>query len=257
MIELPLVFISGALGSAHCVGMCGPFALTIGSGAPRLTANLQRQLVYSAGRVSTYAFLGALAGYGGWRLTTLSSAAWINAQAVLAILAGALLVAQGLLAAGVRPRFWRRRSAAVAAPCLASGALATFLQSPGLSNVFLAGVLTGFLPCGLVYAFLALATSAGHVGLGLLTMIAFGLGTMPVMVLTGCGGTLMTLSLRRRVFQAAAWCVVVAGMMSIARGAGFLDLPGWHEPTGCPACQSAHGPLDGQTGGGQQHAQHQ
>lgn len=234
MVELPLVFLSGVLGSAHCVGMCGGFALSIGSGAPSAAANLRRQAVYSAGRVSTYAFLGALAGYGGWRVTTGQVNHWVNAQALLAIFAGVLLVAQGLIAAGWWPK--RRRAASAVTACLASSALATFLKSPGLSNVLIAGVLTGFLPCGLVYAFLALATSSGHVGLGLLTMVSFGLGTVPVMVLTGCGGSLMTVALRRRVFQAAAWCVVVAGMMSIARGTGYLDLPGWHEPTGCPAC---------------------
>lgn len=234
MIELPLVFVSGVLGSAHCVGMCGGFALTIGSGAASVSSNLRRQAVYSVGRVCTYAFLGAMAGYGGWRVTTGQVNHWINAQAALAILAGVLLVAQGLIAAGIWPQ--RRRAAATNVPCLASSALATFLKSPGLGNVLIAGVLTGFLPCGLVYAFLALATSSGHVGWGLLTMVSFGLGTVPVMVLTGCGGSLMTVTLRRRVFQAAAWCVVVAGVMSIARGAGFLDLPGWHEPSGCPAC---------------------
>lgn len=236
MIELPLVFISGVLGSAHCVGMCGGFALAIGGGAATVSANLRRQAVYSAGRITTYAFLGAVAGYGGWRATTGQVNNWVNVQAVLAIVAGVLIVAQGLMAAGVWPR--SRRAAATGMPCLASSALATFLRSPGWTSALIAGVMTGFLPCGLVYAFLALATSSGHVGLGLLTMVSFGLGTVPVMVLTGCGGSLMSLALRRRVFQAAAWCVVVAGMISIARGAGFLDIPGWHEPTGCPACQA-------------------
>ena len=53
MIELPLVFLGGLLGSAHCVGMCGGFALTIGLGARDVAANVCRQLVYTAGRIFT------------------------------------------------------------------------------------------------------------------------------------------------------------------------------------------------------------
>ena len=68
MIELPLLFTAGILGSTHCLGMCGPFALAIGSQAPGWKSNLLRQLVYSAGRIFTYASLGAMAGFGGWRL---------------------------------------------------------------------------------------------------------------------------------------------------------------------------------------------
>ncbi len=67
-----------------------------------------------------------------------------------------------------------------------------FLLAPGLGNAFFAGVFTGFLPCGLVYAFLALASATQNMFAGWLTMLAFGLGTMPIMVLTGLGGGLLT-----------------------------------------------------------------
>ena len=58
MIELPLVLMSGLLGSAHCLGMCGGFALAIGGGATNVRSNLARQLVYTAGRVFTYMVFG-------------------------------------------------------------------------------------------------------------------------------------------------------------------------------------------------------
>ena len=69
MIELPLVFVAGILGTAHCLGMCGPFALAIGAGASGWRGALGRQFAYTAGRVFTYGVLGAIAGYGGARLT--------------------------------------------------------------------------------------------------------------------------------------------------------------------------------------------
>ena len=90
------------------------------------------------------------------------------------------------------------------------------LASAGLGNAFFAGVFTGFLPCGLVYAFLALASATQNIFAGWLTMLAFGLGTMPIMVLTGLGGGLLTFRARRRVFQIAGWCVVLAGVLSVS-----------------------------------------
>src|SRR5262245_42826634 len=95
MIELPLVLVAGILGTAHCLGMCGPFVLLIGGTAPGWLGALSRQSAYTAGRIFTYGALGAAAGFCGARLAH----AWpavINIPAMLAIVAGALLVYQGL-----------------------------------------------------------------------------------------------------------------------------------------------------------------
>ena len=89
MIGLPLVFLGGLLGSAHCVGMCGGFALLIGSGARSARANLARQIVYSLGRIFTYSACGAAVGYAGLRLSD-DLPSVVNAQALLAIVAGAV-----------------------------------------------------------------------------------------------------------------------------------------------------------------------
>lgn len=62
-MELSLIFLSGLLGSAHCIGMCGGFALSIGVGSKSWKNNLARQTVYTLGRAFTYAFLGALVGF--------------------------------------------------------------------------------------------------------------------------------------------------------------------------------------------------
>ena len=230
MIELPLVLIAGILGSSHCIGMCGPLALTVGSGASSWRANLVRQSVYTLGRIFTYCVLGAAAGFVGWKV---QHTTWlVNAAAILAVVAGGFLLYQGLLAAGV----WRRKTPNTAAlPCLGSEFLAGFLKAPGWANVFLAGLFTGLIPCGLVYGFLALAASSGDVLAGLAIMAVFGVGTAPVMMLTGCGATLLSLAARRYAYRIAAWCVVLTGMLAIARGCGFLHLAGW-ETAGCPFC---------------------
>jgi len=233
MIELPLVFLAGALGSSHCIGMCGGFALAIGAGAQGLRHNLWRQLIYSAGRIFTYATAGALAGYGGQRLAAAASAT-INVQATLALLAGALLIGQGLLSAGQLPR---KPIVGGAAPCQANKAFRSLLSARSGTQVFLAGMFTGMLPCGFVYAFLSLAASRGSLPQGMATMVAFGLGTMPLMLLAGSGGSLLSLASRRRVLQVAAWSLILAGGVSIVRGAGHLRV-GNYQGAGCPACQS-------------------
>src|SRR5262249_52470652 len=151
--------LGGLLGSAHCVGMCGGFALNIGLSSRGFTANLRRQLVYTAGRIFTYAFLRVAAGWAGLWLAGESSV-WVNTQAVLCIWAGLVLLGQGLLALGLTPRRFWLKSAARGSPCLAGTFVAPFLTSPRSADVLVAGVLTGFLPCGLVYGYLALASSS-------------------------------------------------------------------------------------------------
>jgi len=230
-IEWPLLVVSGLLGSAHCLGMCGPFALAIGSHAAGWRSNLLRQASYSAGRIFTYAVLGAVAGFCGLRLAN-SLVGWTNVPAVLAILAGSLLVVQGLLAAGILPN---RGVAAAAGACPAAAGMRSLLHSRGVGDVFLAGLFTGLLPCGLLYGMVALAASTHHVGRGLGTMVAFGLGTVPAMMATGLGGSLLGVAARRHLHAIAAWCLVLTGVVSIARGAGFLSFGG-AEPAGCPFC---------------------
>lgn len=235
MFELPLIFLGGLLGSSHCLGMCGGFALSIGGRAAGMVDNLRRQAAYTAGRVFTYAFLGAVAGYVGFRAAA-QSAVLVNVQAVFSVAAGCLLIVVGLRSAGLLPR--RGVAASTAGFCPARTLFASFLTAPGLVNVFVAGVLTGFLPCGLVYAYLGLAVSSGSMLSGSAAMALFGLGTAPLMVLTGAGGGLLTLAARQRALWLAAWCVVVTGAITIGRGAVGLHDGNQNGPT-CPFCTSA------------------
>ena len=232
MIELPLIFISGLLGSSHCIGMCGPFAMTIGESAPRWHENLLRQLIYSVGRIFTYSFMGAVVGFSGMRLAEFSPG-FINVPAALAIVAGVFLIYQGALAAGLL----RKRSVTGSTtPCLGGTILGSFLKGRGNLTAFLAGVFTGFLPCGLVYAFLTLATGTASTVMGAATMAAFGLGTVPVMVATGFSSRLFSLTIRRHLLHIAAWCVILAGCISVVRGVSFVTVSPEEDPATCPFC---------------------
>lgn len=235
MSELPLIVLGGVLGSSHCVGMCGGFALTIGVGAPSVSKNLARQLVYSTGRIFTYAFLGAAAGCAGiW----FSQRSWhlVHAQSALSLVAGVLLIAQGLITLRLisipSVSFW----APSGAGCLTAPIVRTFLGSPHWYFVFIAGVLNGLLPCGLVYGYLALATSTASVPHGLALMAAFGAGTVPVMVLTGVGVSAVALRARQHLFRLAGLCVLITGLLAVARGAAAWTSD---TPSQCPGCRAA------------------
>lgn len=233
MIELALIFVAGLLGSSHCLGMCGPFALALGSGSTSWRGNLLRQGIYSTGRIFTYSVLGLFVGFGSWRLQ--AEFAWLaQLPALLAIAAGLLLLWQGLATAGWLPA--QTVATNQGGVCLGGTFFASFLTAPRSTDVFLAGMFTGFLPCGLVYAFLALAASHGNPWQGAAAMAAFGAGTVPLMVLTGAGGSLVSLAIRQRLLHFAAWCVVVTGAISILRGLGFVHVPGLLESPGCPLC---------------------
>lgn len=235
MPELALVFLGGLLGSSHCLGMCGAFALSVGLGARSFTGNLARQGIYTIGRMSTYAFLGSMAGFAGWKLARLPLSS-VRLQAWLAIAAGVLLIIQGLHATGVWS-LWRSARAG-AEFCPTKRLFASFLTSPRLLDSFLAGVLTGFLPCGLVYAYLAFAASTSHPVWGALSMACFGAGTAPLMILAGTGATLLSVAGRRHLLKLAAIAVIVTGLVTIERGVRFaLASPdATHEA--CPGCEA-------------------
>jgi uncharacterized protein len=232
VIELPLIFVSGILGTAHCLGMCGPFALTIGSTASGWSGAMVKQFAYTAGRVFTYGVLGAASGLCGVRLVH-SLPALVNIPAILAVIAGVLLIVQGLKATGV---FQRQGVGPARTPCLTGGILNHFLRRRSTAAIFLAGLFTGFLPCGLLYAMLALAMSTHSVVWGGLVMIVFGLGTAPAMIAVGMCGRLVNIATRRRLLATAAWCLVLTGVVSTIRGVAFVTA-GDKPAAGCPMCR--------------------
>src|SRR5258705_12774754 len=104
-----VIFAAGFAGSFHCIGMCGGFACALGRDPHGQGATLQRHLLYNLGRLSTYCFLGALAGALGQVICTsqggmtLLSSPLDTGQPILAIVAGLLMVAMALQFVGLPP----------------------------------------------------------------------------------------------------------------------------------------------------------
>lgn len=211
MAEFVAVFMGALLSSAHCIGMCGGFAVTIGMAPQPTMPVVFRQLLYSMGRVVTYAFLGMLAGGAGQRLSAYKLSL-IGVQQGFSILAGVIMVIIGLSILGVLPRKGGRSGGSVLAPLFAY-----FLNARGAWGFFTAGLANGFLPCGLVYAALGIALASASPWRGAAVMVFFGLGTTPAMMLIGCGSRLLTAAVRLQVLRVAAAVVIVLGGITIYR----------------------------------------
>lgn len=177
----------------------------------------------------TYSFLGFIAGFAGKQLSAASSTL-VDVQQWLSIAAGAMMILIGLSTLGsFRIRFALPNG--VAQPF--AKFYRHFLRSPGMSTVFIAGTLNGFLPCGLVYAFLGLSLASGDLLRGALLMFFFGLGTVPAMTVVGCGGSLLGHATRAKLFRVAACLVLISGGVTIYRA-----IPSKHN------CCGAEAPVD-------------
>jgi uncharacterized protein len=192
------LLLAGAAGSVmHCAPMCGPFVLgQVADRMARLPAARLCELhrvrsallvPYHLGRLTTYGGLGALAALGG---ATLGMVPWFAALSGVLLLLGALL----FLAQAVRrlvPATRRLLPGLDAAPPGWSRLVAKFagrIDRTRFSGGFLLGAVLGLLPCGFLYAALAVAAASLHPAIGALAMLAFGLGTVPTLVAVGLAG---------------------------------------------------------------------
>ena len=195
------VFLIGLLGGVHCVGMCGGIVSALTLQVPG--AEVRRgpawaiHLAYNLGRIGSYSMAGALMGAFGSIGLLLNN--WLPVQMVLYVGANLMMVALGLYLTGLTQALafteragqwlWRR----------VQPATRRFLPVRGIAQAFPLGMLWGWLPCGLVYSVLAMALLTGSAARGAATLLAFGLGTLPNLMLAG-----LVLVRFRRVIQGRA-----------------------------------------------------
>lgn len=191
--------VAGLVGSPHCVGMCGGFAMACGTGRDRGAA-------WHAGRLTTYAVLGALAGAFG---AAIPGPGWIAA-----VLSAVLIIWFSLVLAGVVKEPSLRIPGVTRLATRAA-------SSEGTGWRFVFGTATGLLPCGLVYAALAIPVAAGSPLTGALAMAAFGAGTIPALAAVTLGAR--SLALRSLTFRRVlAVGVLLAGLGSIGMRQGLV-----------------------------------
>ncbi len=174
------LFLVGLLGGTHCVGMCGGIVGALSLGAP---ARWSMHLAYNAGRIASYAVAGVLAGALGAASLALDGPAPV--RLALSLLANLMLVALGLYLLGVTRALAFTERAGQHLWRHIQPLTRRFVPARTVAQAFPLGVLWGWLPCGLVYSALTTALGAGSPGRGALLMLAFGLGTLPNLLLAG------------------------------------------------------------------------
>jgi len=205
--------VMGALGSLHCIGMCGPLALALPVLSPHPLAKLGAGWLYNVGRVTTYAILGALLGLMG------ASFALVGFQQALSIIVGGLM----LLFLFLPGSFSFKKSGAHSQRFFGTirNVLGKLFVKKNYLSIYLIGLLNGLLPCGLVYIAIAGAVTTGSVLYSSLFMAAFGLGTLPVMWAVAFFGGFATAKARLLIKKAYPYMVFVMACLLIIRG---LDL---------------------------------
>lgn len=217
------VLVASLLGSAHCAGMCGAFlAIAVTPGRPASAAERARlHAAYNAGRLVTYLSLGFIAGLIGAALDL--SGSLVGVQRTAAIAAGSLMIAVGAAAVA------RSLGYAVPHPPVPPPMRRALLHAhravaawPPFYRAAAIGLFTTLLPCGWLYTFVIAAAGTASPLWGSVSMAAFWLGTLPVMVSVGVGVQAITGPLARRLPLLTSLLLVTVGLFTLS---GRLNLP--------------------------------
>lgn len=209
MTILITALLLGLMGSLHCIGMCGPIALSLPLRGNTIVQKIMGSILWSFGRIVTYSLMGALFGLvgAGFKL--------IGYQQVISVTIGILMIFSAFL-----PSIFKK---------YASGGLLSLFspirkgmqqlfQEKNNRALFLIGVFNGLLPCGLVYMAVAGAIGMADFRLAIVYMALFGFGTLPMLLIISLLGNVISQTIRKKINQIVPFVVVAIGILFILRG---------------------------------------
>ncbi|MCA9304703.1 MAG: sulfite exporter TauE/SafE family protein [Phycisphaerales bacterium] len=223
LVAVGSVLVASLLGSLHCAGMCGGLMLfAIGAdGQTDAKTKARLQMGYHGGRMVTYTILGVIAGSIGAALDF--TGGFVGVSRAAAVLAGSVMILFGVVTilrlSGVQikrlkiPLFLQR--------FVERSQRAAFGLSP-MRRAVMIGLLTTLLPCGWLYLFAFVAAGTGSPVWGGATMLAFWVGTLPVMVSLGTGMQMISGPLHAKMPMITALLIVVVGVYTAM---GRLNAP--------------------------------
>ncbi len=222
MIELSLwsAFLVAMLGGGHCIGMCGGLMLAVGMQLPQ--PKWLYLLTYNFGRIFSYGLAGALVGWLG--STSAALEYLLPIQNILYLITSLMLIFLGLYLANLwhglllveklGSKLWRKIEPMGR----------KLIPMRHLGHAFLAGIIWGWLPCGLMYSVLIAALATASPQYGMAMMLMFGLGTLPVLLSVGFAGTqFKPLLQRERLRLLCGAMVAMFGVVGLLRVFGLLD----------------------------------
>lgn len=230
--NLVLAFVTGLISSfGHCLGMCGGIvalysarqaALDSANGnQPAMMSRILRLLPVHLGRITTYTFFGALIGLAGSLLD--KAGGMMGWQGMFSVLVGLVMLVVSLSLLGVLPPIEAALVTLSGGNSPMSRMRELFSRRNFLATLTL-GILWGFLPCGLVFAMLVLAARAQTLTGGALTMLSFGLGTIPTLLGFGLVANLLSPQLRGRLTSVAAVLLMVFAIQTVLRGLAVANI---------------------------------
>jgi len=207
-------FLIGLFGGTHCAGMCGGImsGLTLGVSAEnRRKKFLPYLLSYNSGRIISYSIAGAMAASLG--AVSANYGFGIELRKIFTLLAATVMIFLGLYLTGwwisailkiekVGSFFWK----------IIEPYAKKYVPIRSTGQALIAGLLWGWLPCGLVYSTLFLAMSAKSISQGVLIMLSFGIGTLPVLMTIGYFSDSLIKQLQKK------WLRISTGLMIIGFG---------------------------------------
>lgn len=210
-------FIFGLISSFHCIGMCGPIAMMLPVDRTNEAKKVTQIITYHLGKLTAYGILGLIFGLLG-RTFYLA-----GIQQKLSIIVGILMIMVAIIPENVFAKYNFSKPVYRVVSKLKSS-LGQQFKSKSYQSLFTIGLLNGFLPCGMVYVAIFGAIAMQSVSMGIVYMLLFGLGTIPLLTAVIYVSNLLSISLRRTLQKMIPIVAVLIGMLFIIRGLG-LDIP--------------------------------
>lgn len=214
MLYTALLF--GLISSLHCIGMCGPIAMMLPVSRSNPTKKVIQIMLYHLGRLTSYATLGFLFGLLGKGLYL------AGMQQRISILVGVVMIIIAIVPEKVFARYNFSRPIYKVISKVKSS-LGNQFKRKTPDALFTIGLFNGLLPCGLVYAALFGAIAMQNVGLSVVYMLLYGLGTIPLMSAVVYIANFLSFPFRNKLQKIVPIVTVVIGVLFVLRGMG-LDI---------------------------------
>lgn len=210
-------FIFGLISSFHCIGMCGPIAMMLPVDRTNQTKKATQIITYHVGRLTAYAAIGFIFGLLG------KGFFMAGLQQTLSIFIGVAMIVVVVIPGKVFAKY-NFSTPVFKLISKIKTALGSQFRDKSYKSLFTIGLLNGFLPCGMVYVALFGAIAMQSESLGVLYMILFGLGTVPLMSSVVYINSFLTIRIRNKIQKAIPYVAVCIGCLFILRGLG-LGIP--------------------------------
>jgi sulfite exporter TauE/SafE len=191
--------------------MCGPIALALPAGPVKSIRFYAGRLLYNFGRVITYSVFGLIFGLIGKNLAVVGLQRWVS------IVSGVVIIIIVLLPQSAKTGFISKLSVGKFTQKLKE-AFGNLFRKGSLTSMLFIGIVNGLLPCGFVYVGVAGAIAVGDVGLGVVYMALFGLGTIPVMFVTSVAGNFISIGIRQKLTKIIPFLAIILAILFILRG---------------------------------------